>query len=188
MRAREAGYTLLEMLVALVVFGLVMAGIAQSFRFGLAAFRQSAQRGAVPEDFAAMDGALTGIIAAALPDSMTGQPSGLSFTTRLPPGAGIGKGLADAAVEMAPGGTLVLRYAPHPPGLPLTPPPPARMELLASGVETLSLSYLAARQNGPPAWSGTWSGKGLPLLIRLHLRLNGMDWPDLVIAPVAAGD
>jgi general secretion pathway protein J len=38
MKTRDAGYTLLEMLVALVVFGLVMAGIAQSFRFGLTAW------------------------------------------------------------------------------------------------------------------------------------------------------
>ena len=185
---RQAGYTLLEMLVALVVFGLVMAGIAQSFRFGLTAFRVSGQRGAAPENFAALDSALRHIIATAQPDSMTGQPSGLAFTTRLPPGAGIGGGLADVAIELAPGGTLVLRYAPHPPGVPLTPPPPPHTEILASGVAGLSLSYLTAQKNAPPAWSGTWSGKGAPLLVRLHLRLDGMEWPDLVVAPAVALD
>ncbi len=37
MKPSEAGFTLLEMLVALVVFGLVMAGIAQAFRYGFTA-------------------------------------------------------------------------------------------------------------------------------------------------------
>jgi general secretion pathway protein J len=183
---RQAGYTLLEMMVALVVFGLVLAGLAQSFRFGVTAFRTSAARGAMPEAMAAMDGALRQIIAAARPGSMTGEPGGVSFTTRLPPGAGI-DGLADAALMLAPGGILTLRYAPHPPGVALAPLPPAHVEVLATGVQGFSLSYLVAREEGPPAWSGLWRGHGLPLLVRLHLRLASGAWPDLVIAPVAAG-
>ncbi|MGE4481405.1 type II secretion system protein [Acidocella sp.] len=187
-KPRQAGFTLLEMLVALVVFGLMMAGIAQSFHFGIQAFKATARRDSTPETLAAMDNALRDIVAHALPGSMTGQPGGLSFTTFLPPGAGTGGGLADAAIRMAPGGLLVLRYTPHPPGVPLAPPPPPRREILATGVRGVSLSYFATRENAPPAWSNSWSGKGLPLLIRLHLRLAGQSWPDLVMAPVAAGD
>ena len=34
---RQSGFTLLEMMVALVVFGLLMAGVAQTMRYGLTA-------------------------------------------------------------------------------------------------------------------------------------------------------
>ena len=35
---RDAGFTLLEVLVSLVVTGLILAGLAQGFRFGVAAW------------------------------------------------------------------------------------------------------------------------------------------------------
>ena len=55
---RDSGFTLLEMLVALVVFGLVMAGLTQSFRFGLSVWSAGPRRIAGPEDMAALDAAL----------------------------------------------------------------------------------------------------------------------------------
>jgi len=184
MRQREAGFTLLEMLVALVVFGLVMAGIAQSFRFGLTAWSATMRNTATPENMAPLDAALTHMIAEALPGSVTGAPDRLAFTTRLPPGAGV-NGLADIAIRVAPDHTLILRYFPHPPGIPLTPLPAPKTELLATSVAGLSLSYLVAQQSGPPFWSNRFSGHGLPLLIRIHLQpTTGPAWPDLVAAPV----
>lgn len=182
MSARQAGYTLLEMLVALVVFGLVMAGVAQTMRFGLAAFTASGSRGVAPENMAALDQALTRMIASALPDSLHGVPAGLAFTTRLPAGAGVGNGLADAALRLNPDGTLILLYRPHPPGLPLGPPAPAQTELLAQGVTAFALSYFGARPRQAPAWSGSWLEETPPALVRLHMRIGGRDWPDLVIA------
>jgi general secretion pathway protein J len=187
MTRRQAGFTLLEMLVALLVFGLVMAGLAQTLRYGLAAVTTSGRRGTTPETLAALDMALTRMIATAVPDSLSGQPGGLSFTTTLPPGAGIGMGLADAVIRMAPGGTLMLFYGPHPPGVPLAPAPPPRRDVLARGVTAFAVSYYGAQADQAPAWSGHWAGPGLPLLLRLHLRLGDGEWPDLVIAPVAQG-
>jgi general secretion pathway protein J len=187
MKQRQAGYTLLEMLVALVVFGLVVAGIAQTMRYGVAAFKVSGSRGMAPESLAALDMALTRMVAAALPDSMSGEPGGLSFTTRLPPGAGIGDGLADVAIERGRGGSLMLIYRPHPPGVPLAPAPRPHTEMLAQGVTSFALSYYGAQANQAAAWSGHWAGTGLPLLVRLHLRLGDEEWPDLVIAPVPQG-
>ena len=187
MKQRDAGYTLLEMLVALVVFGLVMAGIAQSYRFGLTAWSATGHNATGPENLAALDAALSRMIADAQPGSMAGQANGLAFTTRLPPGAGV-NGLADAAIMLAPDGTLTLRYTPHPPGIPLAPLPPPRSETLATGVTGFSASYFVPQKDGPPAWSGSWSGDGLPLLVRLHLQFAGRrDWPDLVAAPTNQG-
>lgn len=186
---RDAGFTLLEILVALVVFGLVMAGIAQTFKFGMVAFRQGPARTAEPENLAALDTALTRIIAQTLPGTMTGRADRLSFTTKLPPGAGLQGALADAAILLAPDNTLILRYRQHPAGIPLQPQPDPSIEPLLPGVAIFQLAYLVSKPPGPPVWSGKFHGVGLPLLIRLHIQLaDGRDWPDLIVAPEAAGN
>jgi hypothetical protein len=121
------------------------------------------------------------------PQNFTGLPNAMAFTTVLPKGAGLPTALADAAIRLAPDGTLVLRYTPHPPGIPLTRAPPPCTEVLATGVTGFSLSYLAP-QPGGPVWENDWSGSGLPLLVRLHIALaSGRDWPDLVAAPANPG-
>ncbi len=186
---RDDGYTLLEVMVALVVFGLVMAGIAQSFRFGLTAWSAASRNSTQPENLAAMDGALSHLITQALPGSMAGLPDEVAFTTRLPAGAGLKGRLADAAILTAPSGQLILRYRPHPAGIPIAPPPPPKIEPLAQGVKSLSLSYLVPVQGGSPVWSHKWQGRGLPLLVRLHLTFtDGQSWPDLVAAPLSTGN
>lgn len=188
MKRRDAGFTLLEMLVALVVFGLVMAGVAQSFRFGLAAWRQGPARTAEPENLAAMDAALARMIAQAQPGSITGEAGRFAFTTTLPAGAGLHGALADAAIGVQ-NGSLVLRYRAHPAGIPLQPLPPPRTETLAEGVTGLRLAYLAGPAGKAPAWQAKWHSKALPALVRLHIELaDGRDWPDLIAAPVAGNN
>lgn len=189
MTRRDAGFTLLEILVALVVFGLVMAGIAQTFKFGLAAFRQGPARTAEPENLAALDAALSRIIAQTLPGTMTGRADQLSFTTALPPGAGLQGALADAALLLGPDGSLILRYRQHPAGIPLLPQPPPSIETLLPGVSQFQAAYLVSKPPGAPVWTRKFHGAGLPLLVRLHIQLaDGRNWPDLIIAPAAAGD
>lgn len=180
---RQAGFTLLEILVALAVFGLVMVGLAQSLRFGLTAFRASGERGAMAERRAALDMSLIKMIETAEPASMAGRPGGVSFTTRLPAAAGVGAGLADVAVERAQGGLLLLVYRAHPPGIPLKPLGPSHQKILARDVTAFALSYYGAEGDQAPAWSGQWQRKTLPQLLRMHLRIGQGNWPDLVIAP-----
>lgn len=180
---RDAGYTLLEMMVALVVFGFVMAGIAQSFQFGLSAWSAAPRMIAGPEALAATDTALTRMIGQALPGSMTGGPGGMVFTTSLPPGADLPDRLADVAIVQS-GSTLVLRYGPHPAGVVLGTMPRPKTEALVPGITGLTISYLTPQQSGP-VWVSSWTARTLPLLIRIHLRFaDGRDWPDLITAPV----
>ena len=185
---RDAGFTLLEMLVALVVFGLVMAGLAQTFRFGLTAWSATERRAMGPENLAAMDTAVAEMIAQTVPGSVTGRPDSFDFTTRLPAGAGLNGGLADARILLAPDGDLLLRYVQHPPGVPLAQPQQPRNEILAQRVTALKFSYLAPQSGGAPGWSDSWTDLGQPLLVRLHIEFSGGEiWPDLVAAPVNHG-
>jgi general secretion pathway protein J len=188
MRGREAGFTLLEMLVALVVFGLVMAGIAQAFRYGFTAITAGDRAIGAPEDLAAMDMALGRMIEQAQPDGMKGGPYALAFTTRLPQGAGLVGGLQDVALQLGLGGVLALRATPHPPGLPLGPTRAPQIDILATGLRGLSFSYLQNVPGAGPVWGSQWSGKGLPLLVRMHLERRDRPWPDLIAAPAAQGD
>jgi general secretion pathway protein J len=180
---RQSGFTLLELMVALVVFGLLMAGVAQTMRFGMTAWTAETRAADGSETLAAVDGALRRLIEQAAPDKLTGRPDGFAFTTFLPEGAGLADPLADAALVVTPEG-LVLRWRPHPAGPALGLPAAARTEILLAGVTGLDVSYLAGQPNGSVAWSPIFSGGGLPLLIRLHLTLAGQKtWPDIVVAP-----
>lgn len=189
MKQRDAGFTLLEMLVALVVFGLVMAGLAQTFRFGLTAWSATERRAAGPENLAAMDMAVAEMIAQTLPGSLTGRADSFDLTTRLPAGAGLNGGLADARILLAPDGDLLLRYVQHPPGVPLGPPQVPRDEILARHVSALKMSYLAPQASGTAVWTNAWTDTAQPLLVRVHIEFeSGEIWPDVVAAPVNPGD
>ena len=89
----QAGFTLLEIMVALVVFGFLLAGLIQGVQFGLRAWNGQtaliAQRG----DLDAVDTTLRGLIESMDPGSATeapnivGLPHAVAFTTTLPAGA-----------------------------------------------------------------------------------------------------
>ncbi len=185
----QAGFTLLEMLVALVIFGLLMAGLVQTTRFGLTAWSAGLRSSAEPEALAAIDGALRRLIEQAEPVDFTGQPGGLAFTTRLPEGSGLADPLADVSLGVDPARRLVLRWVPHPPGVLLGVPAAPRTELLFSNVAGIEAQYLTPQKKGPPVWSDVWTQGGLPLLVRIKIRfMGGRNWPDLVAAPVGGGN
>jgi len=184
---RQGGFTLLEMLVALVVFGLLMAGLGQTLRYGLTAWHTERRNAAGPAALAVVDASLRRLIEQAAPDPFTGTPSQFAFTTTLPAGALLGDRLADAALMVTPEGQLILHWRPHPDGTPLGPPPLPQIDVLLTGVAALHCSYLVPQPKGPPAWVSKIRGGALPLLVRVRIVFTGpMEWPDLVAAPSAA--
>lgn len=181
--SRDAGFTLLEMLVALVVFGLVMAGVAQTFKFGLAAWRGGPLRTAESENLAALDMALTRIIGQSVPGTILGNGDQLALTTILPSGAGLYGSFADVVI-LVRNGKLIMRYRQHPAGIPLAPLPAQATETLADGIERLEITYFSHKTDISPTWSPKLRANDQPLLVRLHLELiDGREWPDLIMAP-----
>jgi general secretion pathway protein J len=182
---RQDGFTLLEMLVALVVFGLLMAGLGQTVQYGLTAWRAERRDAAGPAAVAVVDGSLRQLIEQAAPLPFTGAPSQFAFTTTLPEGSGLGDRLADVALLVDRDNRLVLRWRTHLDGTPLNTPPPPQEDVLLTGVTSLHCSYLGAQGQGAPAWM--MNIHGVPLLVRIRIDFaSGSPWPDLVAAPAAA--
>ncbi len=196
-RPAERGFSLLEVLVALVVLGLLIGTLTQGVRFGVGAVAAQARIVGVRGDEDAVERALRRLVehmdpgTFTTPPEMTGAASRLEMVTELPlaaallPGQDPAAGPAlrvDAALEADARHRLVLRWRPHVGGQRLSPAPPASEEVLLSGIDGLSFGFLSARQG----WQAAWRGTELPLLVRIHVVFPKGDrrsWPDLIAAP-----
>ena len=120
--ARQAGFTLLEILVVLVVLGFLMLGLAEGTRFGLRAWDTETAMTTRRADMDAMERVLRTTIAAADPGDVSeqvpfkGRRHTLSFVGRLPMSAGgaMVTRQADIALSVDGAQRLVLRWSPHP--------------------------------------------------------------------------
>jgi len=193
---RDDGFTLLELLVALVVLGFILAGLSQGVRYGLRATDTQARTLAERSELDAVDRALRRLIEQMDPGTardgagVQGSAGRLVFVSELPSASGLPTRRADIAlgVDGALGADgarrLVLRATPRPAGKPFGPPPPPLETELLRDVDHIELSYLARGPNS--TWSSAWSVKDLPFLVRLRVVFPKGDrrhWPDIVAGP-----
>jgi general secretion pathway protein J len=196
--SRQLGFTLLEMLVVVIVLGLLMAGLTQGVRAGIALW--GAQQRRVGQTAELDAGArilrilLTGISAppsSAIGGSgddngFKGDSDHLSFVGDLPTGLGTTRH-ADISIALRKD-DLVLSWTPHLHEIPFGPQPsPSETELVAR-VARLEINYWGSTApDQPAAWQTRWDGPAPPLLIRIRLAFAKADqrrWPDLIAAPV----
>ncbi len=195
MSRRQAGFTLLEVLVALMVLGLLVVGLTQGVRAGLALWQAQTRRvGEVAElDAAArvlrtlLSGVAPPVSGAAANSAMTitGTADRLEFVGNLPTGLGTTQ-RADIVLEPKDG-RLMLIWTPHRHETSTAPPPkPVETELIGR-IARLDLSYWGSPGADQPAgWQEKWDGAQFPVLIRLRLAFAKGDprhWPDLIVAP-----
>jgi general secretion pathway protein J len=190
MRPRASGgFTLLEIVVALAVFGFLLVGLSQTVHFGLTAWRQDARMSDGKTDLEAVDRSLRAIIENLAPGDDAAQPpisgsaSTLTGLTRLRvPGAGLLPIRIEAGLAVS-GNRLVLRWRPYHHWVPFAPSPPPQETELISGVARLRIEYW----HPPGVWASTWQQPDLPLLIRLRVTFAGENpprWPDIVATPL----
>jgi len=186
-RCSEGGFTLLELLVALVVLGFILAGLSQGVRYGLRATDTQARTLADRSELDAVDRALRRLIEQMDPGTprdgagVRGSVNRLTFVSELPAASGLATGRVDVALGVDGGRRLVLRSTPRPAGKPFGPAPlPLETELLRD-VDHIELAYWP---RGPsPQWRNAWSANDLPLMIRLRVVFPPGDrrhWPDIV--------
>ena len=186
---RDAGFTLLELLVALVVLGFILSGLGQGVRYGLRATaaqdRLIAERGEID----AVDRALRRLIEQMEPGtpregpSLRGGAGRMAFVSRLPAAAGSGR-RADLLLQVN-AGRLVLLHRPRLHAVRFGPPPPMTETELLRGVLRIEVAYWP---RGPaPGWVDVWDLAALPALVRIRVVFPAGDrrhWPDIVAAPV----
>jgi general secretion pathway protein J len=186
---KAAGFTLLEIVVALAVFGFLLVGLSQTVRFGLTAWRQDVLISASKADLEAVDRTLRTVIENLNPGEDAAQPAivGTAATltgvtrSRVP-----GSDLAGIPIEagLAVSGTrLVLRWRPYHHWDPFGPPPPPQQTDLIGGVARIGIAYWESSG----VWVSSWHEPGLPLLVRIRVTFAGPNpprWPDVVAAPL----
>ncbi|MGJ5176504.1 prepilin-type N-terminal cleavage/methylation domain-containing protein [Bradyrhizobium oligotrophicum] len=198
---REAGFTLVEVLVALALFSLLAVLLFDNLKFGVQAWRSgSARAESFQRERAAQDvlrrlignlyPMMLGEGAAQRRIDVDGQAESLEFLSDAPAVSG-GAGrfrfklFADRKRD---GVDLVLQARPE-----LAVRQDTERTLLVSDIDRIELSY-AARATGDvhAAWSTSWKDQSeAPGLIRLRVLMRPGDarhWPELVIAPRVQAD
>ncbi len=191
-RVRERGFTLLEILVALVVLGFVLAGIAGGVQFGQRAADMQTRSIAAHADMGAADRLLRRLVAAMDPGTVTegpkldGSATALGFTTDLgSAAAALGDGEADIGLGVDGAHRLVLRWTPALHATRLGPPPPLQTAVILDGVDRVDFAYWGHGEGGGGGWLTAWHEKDIPPLIRIRLRFlpeAHRNWPDIVAA------
>ena len=119
--AKQRGFTLLELLVALAVLGLLMAGLVQGLRLGVSVWTTQTKRLAASGDLDSTDRTLRTLIARMDPGGISGRPPtfkgtarSLVFTTTLPEAAaGLTMRNSDVTLAVDESHQLALLFLPH---------------------------------------------------------------------------
>jgi general secretion pathway protein J len=200
----EAGFSLVEVLVALVLLALLSMALFFSVRFGMTAWQRGGERSEQIHTSMLVQDLLRRLIGQAYPlvlagGSGTGRvdfegtATSLDFLAPVPVAlASGGRARFKIAIERRSGGSdLTLTSRPELAANDAAPEL-ARKTLLAS-IETGEFAYFGAAQSQPQArWHQRWSGAlSLPELVRVRVRFARSDsrlWPDLTIAPRITAD
>ena len=196
---REAGFTLIEVVIALAIFGLVMAALAGGLGFSLKASRAGERRTDDTLAIARLDGLLRHDLERALrlhtasgiraPLDFAGSTTSLEFTVAAPSyptAAGLYQ-VRFAVLASAEGETLSYRRRAD-----AGTPAPADADerpraLIGPAAAQISFAYFDGK-----AWRDSWrDARSLPRLVRLRIadgRQGGPLWPDIIVGPAAEAD
>ena len=198
------GFTLLELLVAITLLGLLAAALLGGLRLGIRAWETSEQRLEATSQVTIVQDFLRERLVQAYPLqdygdgierplAFEGAAGRLSFVTLMPEHLGAGfhrmvvglvnrGGVADLALTWWPS-ELTMAAA-------LTEEV-VHERVLLTGIAGLEFAYLGALQpDQPPLWQAEWHQAALPLLIRVRVGFaaaDGRQWPDLFVHPAIDG-
>jgi general secretion pathway protein J len=183
---RDHGFTLMEIIVAVVVLGFVLAGLAQASHFGIYAWNAQTREAARVAEMERVDRVLRLLInetaaplAADDKDEFVGEEHRFQVVTRLPdqpPTDPVRR--AQVAVGVDSEHRLLLRWQPHPNAVALKTLPPPQQIVLAEGVDHLDMRYRQAAGDGGK-WSTRWNDASLPALVQMNIVLQNEHrvWP-----------
>jgi general secretion pathway protein J len=194
----ERGFTLLEILVAVTLLGLLMATLLGGVRLGVRAWETSGSRLEDNARLAAVQDFLrerltqarqSEVSAAAIETgpAFRGERDRLSFVTLMPEHLGAGfKHMILTLTKADNGADLIVEWWPADLGDdPDAVRDAVRSRVLLPRVAELRLAYFGqVEATHHPTWSEVWDQPVLPLLVRVQLRFPDRDvrtWTDLIV-------
>jgi general secretion pathway protein J len=207
-RVAERGFTLLELLVAITLLGILMAALLGGLRLGARVWETGEERLDAVARVQVVQDFLRQRLTEALPFEVAvlaesgrsqfafdGATDEMRFAGNLPEQLGAGVFLMQ--LTLAAGGAdgrrrdLVLRWQPlELEDVPVEDPPEPEERILLAGVEGLELAYFGTLDpREAPDWWPQWSNEqgAFPGLIRIQVVFAEDDlrrWPELVVHPM----
>lgn len=200
MRTAAAGFTLLELMVAMTLMGLVFALAVGGLRFGAVAWEKGSAATDRTVELQTMQNLLRRLISSTYPirpfkdedaDRIGFEGDGQSLRFLGPPPARA----MDRAIylhglrlaEYPDGRALVLDWRNFPPdAASLRLREGVETEILMRGVDRLGIDYYGPDGNRGSAWRTRWDDQStLPLLVRISVFFAPRDartWPPLIVA------
>jgi general secretion pathway protein J len=191
---RDAGFTLVEVLVVLALVSLLTAALFGSVHFGLKAWERTTSRAAAIDQNLLVQDFLRRMIAAAYPsfvvDDLThghidfaGTETSISFFAPTPVARGLG-GRSRFVVSLDQNKALtVISQSEWVPAEAVS----RVRDVLMTNLEGIEFSYFGKGRSGPLQWRNSWVAEpSLPQLVRLRVKFPSDDqrvWPELLIAP-----
>jgi general secretion pathway protein J len=207
-RPAEHGFTLLELLVAITLLGLLMAALFGGLRLGARVWETADARLEASMTTEVVQDFIRQRLAEMLPletmplELAEEAPSGpvfvgtteaVRFASLLPENLGAGVYLMELALaeggQVDGTGNLVLRWRPLEPDERSAEEVQPEERVLIENILALELSYFGPVDSAqPPDWWQVWEGRAeLPRLIRLRLSFPENDqreWPELIVQPM----
>ena len=199
MTTRDAGYTLIELLVALLILGMVSVMMFEGISSGRRVWERADVANARGEIISGTQMLLRSRLERAFPATrydkiptyadFFGAANGVNF---LSPARDIDgtQGLFRYTLQLAPNGDLVLSALTD---LAIDPKAAGNPLILLHNVQQLDIAYFGVvPPDKDPAWHDQWQQRpALPLLMRVHVEFPPEDsraWPELLIKPFATVD
>jgi general secretion pathway protein J len=175
----EAGFTLLELLIAITIFALIMVALSEGVHFSGRAWRSWESHSGQQGDVDAVQTVLRQMIVYG--KDFGGDRQSLKFVGKLP--AALARGGVFDITLSCDGDSLTLSWVPHFKGTGSGMAQQQNVTIL-DGVVTAVFAYHFETRG----WQGLTSGQTKPLqLVALQARLaNGRIWTPFVVAPVMA--
>ncbi len=185
-RRGTGGFTLLELLVAVAVLGMLIVLLNQGVAFGLRATSMQNRTDERQGDLETVDRAMRQLVGHADPGifpepaSLRGTAGTLSLVTELPNPVDGQRERVEASIGLS-GGQLRLHWRPRRHVAAFGPEPPARDLVLLTGVSAVRFAYASAQ-----GWASGWTGERLPALVRMTLEFSdkARHWPPIIAAPM----
>lgn len=207
---RIAGFTLLELLIAMSLLGFILALLFGGMRLGARSWDAGEIRAENSTHLALLQGFLRRELSQVTPFhwkkkadmnlAFIGQPDSIKLVAPIAVRLGTG-GLFLIGLELVQDnqdnnvGQLVMRRViPEAGSVDFTALETAEKIVLADHVEELNFAYFGAEtKDAEPQWRDQWGNRDsqqrLPYLIRVRVKFsNGRVWPDLVVAPLIGSD